>query len=413
MIAAALAPTLDEARARDAADPLAWTRAEFALPDGLIYLDGNSLGPLPRAAVERLDSVVRYEWGRALIGGWTEHDWIGAPARVGGTIAGILGARADEVIVTDSTSVNLFKLAVAAARAAPDRREIVAEAGNFPTVLHIARSAAETAGCRLRVAEPDALREAIGPDTAVAVIAHVHYRTGARHDMAALSAHGTGVGAPVLWDLSHSVGAVPLTLGTDGAELAVGCGYKYLNGGPGAPAFLYVRRDWQDRLRSPISGWFGHEAPFEFEDEYRPAPGVERFLAGTPPVLSLAALEVGVDLMARVDRHALWTKARALWTLFTDALASWCPELELVTPREPDARGSHAAFRHPRAHEIVQALIADGVVGDFRAPDVARFGLTPLTLSHEEVWRAADAVRLVMAEERWRDPCYAVRGRVT
>ena len=405
--------TLDDARALDAEDPLAPFLDEFDRRGPRIYLDGNSLGVPPRAAAGRIADVIDREWAGSLIGGWNEHDWIGAPARVGAKIAGIVGARADEVVVTDSTSVNLFKLTVAAARALPDRGDIVAEAGNFPTDLHVARTAAELTGRRLVVAEPGGLAAAIGPDTAVAVLAHVHYRTGARHDVAALTAHAEGHGAPVLWDLSHSVGAVPLDLTGCRVPMAVGCGYKYLNGGPGAPAFLHVARPWQARLRSPISGWFGHADPFAFGDDWQAAPGIERFLAGTPPVLSMAALEVGVDLMARVDPVALWAKAVALWELFVDRIGEGAPELALVTPRDADARGSHASFRHPHAHEIVAALIERGVVGDFRAPDVARFGITPLTLTHEEVWRAADAVGGVVRSGVWREPRFKVRARVT
>ena len=381
--------TLDEAKALDRADPLSPFLAEFDRRDGRVYLDGNSLGVPPRATAGRIAEVIDREWAGSLIGGWNDHDWIGAPARIGATIAGIIGAREDEVVVTDSTSVNLFKLTVAAARAATERAGIVAEAGNFPTDLHVARTAAELTGKRLVVAEPDGMAAAIGPDTAVAVLAHVHYKTGARYDMAALTAHAEAQGAPILWDLSHSVGAVPLDLTRDRVPMAVGCGYKYLNGGPGAPAFLHVAREWQARLTSPISGWFGHADPFAFGDDWQAAPGVERFLAGTPPVLSMAALEVGVDLMARVDPVALWSKAVALWELFVARVGELAPELELITPREADARGSHASFRHTHAHEIVAALIERGVVGDFRAPDVARFGITPLTLTHEEVWRAA------------------------
>lgn len=405
--------TLDNARALDAADPLAPCLDEFDRRGDRIYLDGNSLGVPPRAAAGRLAEVVDREWAGSLIGGWNDHGWIGAPARIGAKIAGIIGAHADEVVVTDSTSVNLFKLTVAAARALPDRGAIVAEAGNFPTDLHVARTAAELTGRRLVVAEPDGLTAAIGPDTAVAVLAHVHYKTGARHDMAALTAHAQGHGAPILWDLSHSVGAVPLDLVRDRVPMAVGCGYKHLNGGPGAPAFLHVAQEWQARLHSPISGWFGHADPFAFGDDWAPAPGIERFLAGTPPVLSMAALEVGIDLMARVDPAQLWAKAVALWELFVDRVGEVAPELALITPREADARGSHVSFRHTHAHEIVAALIERGVIGDFRAPDVARFGVTPLTLTYEEVWRAAEAVGEVMRAGVWREPRFAMRARVT
>ncbi len=405
--------TLEDARALDRADPLASLLTEFDRRGDRIYLDGNSLGVPPRATAARIAEVIDREWAGSLIGGWNEHDWIGAPARIGATIAGIIGAREDEVVVTDSTSVDLFKLTVAAARAAPDRGQVVAEAGNFPTDLHVARTAAELTGKRLVVAEPGGLADAIGPDTAVAVLAHVHYRTGARHDMAALTAQAEAAGAPILWDLSHSVGAVPLDLTAARVPMAVGCGYKYLNGGPGAPAFLHVAKAWQARLHSPISGWFGHADPFAFGDGWEAAPGVERFLAGTPPVLSMAALEVGVELMARVDPAALWAKAVALWELFVERVGEGAPDLALITPREAERRGSHASFRHAHAHGIVAALIERGVVGDFRAPDVARFGITPLTLTHAEVWRAADAVGEVVRSGVWREPRFAVRARVT
>lgn len=406
--------TLAEARARDAGDPLRAFRDRFALPHGIIYLDGNSLGALPRATIAGQRDAVERQWGEGLVRSWNDAGWIDAPARIGAKIAGLIGAGADEVIVADSTSANLFKLLVAAATLAPDRPEILSEAGNFPTDLHIADGVARLLpGRRLRVVAPEAVEAAIGANTAVVLLTHVHYKSAARRDMAAVTARAAAAGARTLWDLSHSVGAVPLDLGRDGVELAVGCGYKYLNGSPGAPAFLYAARALHDRLASPLSGWMGHAAPFAFTDDYAPGPGMARFLCGTPPMLSLIALETGVDLMREADRDLLWEKSCALFDLFADLAARRCPQLTLASPRDPARRGSHIAFVHSHAHEIVQALIERGVVGDFRAPDVARFGLTPLYLGHEDIWRAVDILAEVLATEAWRDPRHARRSTVT
>ena len=404
---------LAHAEALDAADPLAPYRARFVLPDGVIYLDGNSLGVLPAAVPGRIAAVIAREWGERLIRSWNEADWIAAPLRVGAGIARVIGVAADEVVVADSTSVNLFKLIVAACELAPGRATILTEAGNFPTDLHVARRAAEITGRTLRVVATATLDDAIDDDTALVVLAHVHYRSGYRHDMAALERTARARGAPILWDLSHAAGAVPLALAAAGATLAVGCGYKFLNGGPGAPAYLYVARHLQARMVSPIAGWLGHAAPFAFGDDYVPAPGIARFQAGTPPMLSLLALEAGVAISAEVDMDALWAKSCALFDLFADLVAERCPALTLVSPRDPGRRGSHIAFRHPNAYEVVQALIARGVIGDFRAPDVARFGLTPLYLGHADVWRAVETIADVLDRGIWREPRFAVRATVT
>lgn len=405
--------TLAEAHALDAADALRPFRARFRLPEGVIYLDGNSLGALPVATPERIADAVTREWGEGLVRSWNDAGWIAAPLRVGARIAALIGARDDEVVVADSTSVNLFKLIVAACELAPDRRTILTEAGNFPTDLHVARRAAEVTGRRLDIVATPALERAIGADTALVVLAHVHYRGGDRHDMRALTAAAGAAGARVLWDLSHSAGAVPLDLGGDGAELAVGCGYKYLNGGPGAPAFLYVARPLQARLRSPIAGWLGDAAPFAFADEHRPAPGIARFQAGTPPMLGLIALDAGLDAFTGVEPAALWRKSTRLFDLFAALMAERCPDLDLASPRGAARRGSHIAFRHRDAHALVQALIARGVIGDFRAPDVARFGLTPLYLGFADVWRAVDTLAAILADGSWRDPRFARRAVVT
>ncbi|HEX8224520.1 MAG TPA: kynureninase [Allosphingosinicella sp.] len=405
--------TLDEARALDAADPLRPFRDRFVLPQGVIYLDGNSLGALPRAAIARQRELVEEEWGSELIRSWNSRGWIEAPQRVGAKIAPLIGAKPNEVIVADSTSVNLFKLIVAAAALAPGRRQLLSEAGNFHTDLHIAAGAAELAGLRLDIVERGALDAALGPDTNLLLLTHVHFKAGFRFDMAEVTARAKAAGATTLWDLSHSAGAVPLDLNRDGAELAVGCGYKYLNGGPGAPAFLYVAEHLQEQLMSPLRGWMGHAEPFAFTDDYRPAPGMDRFLVGTPPMLSLAGLETGVESFEGTDMASLWAKSIALFDLFADLVEAGCAELTCISPRDPERRGSHISFRHPNAFELCQALIADGVIGDFRAPDVVRFGLTPLYLGFEDVWEAVRRMRIILDTGRWREPRFAVRGKVT
>jgi kynureninase len=400
----------------DEADPLAGFRDRFLLPDGIIYLDGNSLGALPKKGISRASETVLHEWGNSLIRSWNVHGWIEAPQRVGAKIAGLIGAKPHEVIVADSVSVNLFKLILAAAPLAPERHELVTESGNFHTDLHIASGAVELVPqMRLRIEPREAVEQAIGEDTNLLLLTHVHYKSGARFDMAAVTARAKAAGALTLWDLSHSVGALPLHLNRDGAELAVGCGYKYLNGGPGAPAFLYVAEHLQDRLLSPLRGWMGHAAPFAFTDHYIPAAGISRFLAGTPPVLSLAALEAGVESFGGVDMEMLWSKSISLFDLFARLVEERCGGfgLQCISPADPDLRGSHISYSHSNAFEICQALIDAGVIGDFRAPDVVRFGLTPLYLSHADIWEGVDRLVRILEHETWRDPRFAVRGKVT
>ncbi|PTM46772.1 kynureninase [Sphingomonas aerolata] len=403
--------TLDEARALDAADPLAAYRAQFALPEGVIYLDGNSLGALPKATPAALADVATRQWGDRLIRSWNE-GWIDAPQRIGAKIAPLIGAAADEVIIGDTTSTHLFKALVAALRANPDRHTVLSEAGNFPTDLHIAEGAvACVPGARLKVVARADLAEALDEDTAVLLLTHVHYKTGERFDMTAWTARAHDAGALMLWDLSHSVGAVPIDLNGADADLAVGCTYKYLNGGPGAPAFIYVATRWQDRLASPLSGWMGHAAPFAFEDAYRPAPGMKRWLAGTPAMLSTAALETALDLWADIDQHAVAAKSARLFDIL--AAAGDALGLDCVSPRDPAQRGSHISFRHPHAHAITQALIAHGVIGDFRDPDILRLGLTPLYLSHEDVWCAGEMLKKIVETGEWQNPQYSERLAVT
>ncbi|MCU0634188.1 MAG: kynureninase [Gemmatimonadaceae bacterium] len=401
----------------DATDPLAPVRERFTLPDGVIYLDGNSLGALPRATAERLSQVVHAEWGRDLITSWNANGWFTAPQRVGGKIAALVGAAPHEVLVADSTSVNLFKAIVAALALRPGRRTVLSEPGNFPTDLYMIESALRTlgAGYRLHLVERTALADAMDDDTALVLLTHVHYKTAEQFDMAAITQAAHRVGALTCWDLSHSAGAVPVDLRAATADFAVGCGYKYLNGGPGAPAFLFVAERHQDAAQSPLGGWMGHAQPFAFDDAYAPAPGITRFACGTPPILSLAALECGVDELLAVDRAALFAKGRSLVALFAErVLAGTAADgVSLVGPPPDHPRGSHVSFAHAHAYEIVQALIARGVIGDFRAPDVMRFGITPLYLGWGDVARAADAVVEVVLSGAWRDPRFAARQAVT
>jgi len=407
--------TLEEVHARDAADPLAPMRARFALPEGMIYLDGNSLGVLPAATMARMERVVTREWGQDLIGSWNTHDWIGAPTRIGDRIAPLIGAGPGEVVVADSTSANLFKLLAAALADRPGRRTILSEPGNFPTDLYVASGVAGFMGATLKTVPADRIVEAIDQDVAVVLLTHVHYKTARKLDMATITAAAHAAGALILWDLSHSVGAVPVDLNGAGADLAVGCGYKYLNGGPGAPAFLFVAERHQARLRSPLSGWMGHSAPFAFDDGYEPAPGIARFLCGTPPILGLAALEEGLALFEGVDFATVTAKSVALSSLLIERMERRCAAfgLELATPRDPAARGSHVSFRHPHAYALCQALIEEGVVGDFRAPDILRFGLTPLYLGYADVWRAVETLHAILEQRRWDDPRFRVAMRVT
>ncbi len=408
--------SLDSARALDAADPLNAFRSRFALPEGVIYLDGNSLGALPTATGKRVAEAVATEWGEGLIRSWNTHDWIGAPARVGGKIARLIGAEPNEIVVADSTSVNLYKLIVAAVRHQAGRTTILSEPGNFPTDLYVAQGAAELlAGANLRVLPIDQLTRAIDADTALVMLTHVHYKSGAKHDMAAITRRAHEAGALVLWDLSHSAGAVQVDLNGANADLAVGCGYKYFNGGPGAPAFLFVAERHQAALRSPLTGWMGHAAPFAFGDDYQPATGIDRFLCGTPSVLAMLALEVGIEQFDGTDMAAVAAKSQKLCSLFIDLVEDRCAGLglTLATPRDPDARGSHVSFVHADAYPIMQALIERGVIGDFRAPDIIRFGFTPLYLGFEEVWRAVDILRDLLTTGAWRAERFQTRSRVT
>jgi kynureninase len=404
--------TRADAAALDCADELAAVRERFVLPEGVIYLDGNSLGPLPKATKERVAEVLDLEWGQSLIRSWLDHGWIDLQFRIGEKIGQLIGAASGTTVVADSTSVNLFKLLAAALDARAGRQVILTEEGNFPTDLYVAQGLAALLQRDYEVRQVADVMSALDPRTAVLMLTHVNYRSGVMHDMAALTRAAHDVGALALWDLSHSAGAVLLRLDADNVDLAVGCGYKYLNGGPGAPAFLHVAKHLQDSLRLPITGWLGHAAPFAFESAYRPARGIARAVVGTPPILSLAALEVGVDIAMTAPIAAVRSKSVRMAELFIGLMAEE-REFHLLTPREPSMRGSQVAFAHPNGYAIMQALIERGVIGDFRAPDVLRFGLTPLFLRYVDVWDAVAVLRDVMSSEVWRDARFQTRRSVT
>ena len=397
---------------RDADDPLAFARARFSLPESMVYLDGNSLGALPRGVHARLRQVVEDEWGGRLIGSWNAAGWMELPAVTGAKIARLVGARPDEVVAADSTSVNLFKLLVAAARLRPGRGVIVTEPSTFPTDGYIAASVARTLGLELRWCDPLDPLASVGRDTAVLALTHVDFRTGRMYDMDALTRGAHAVGALMLWDLCHSAGAVPVDLTAAGADLAVGCTYKYLNAGPGAPAFCYVATAHQEAVDQPLTGWMGHAAPFAMDRDYTPATGVDRMRAGTPPILGLASLDAALDAFEGVDTADLRRKSVALTSSFIDLVREHT-DLEVVTPSAPEERGSQVSLRHPQAYGVVQALIARGVVGDFRTPDIARFGFAPLYIRHVDVFDAVAALRTVLDRREYADPAYAVRAAVT
>jgi len=409
--------TREEVLAIDAADPIAVGRERFALPEGVIYLDGNSLGPPPRSVFNRIDEVLHREWGSDLVRSWTSHGWIDLPDRVAAAIAGLIGADPSEVAVADSTSVNIFKLLGAALRLRPGRHVIVSEKENFGTDLYIAQGLVDQMGgeVSLRLVERGQLGPALDDEVAVLMLTHVDFRTGLMHDMATWTEAAHEAGALALWDLAHSAGAVPVDLGGCGADLAVGCGYKYLNGGPGAPAFAFVARRHHARLNTPLWGWMGHEAPFDFDNDYRPEAGVGRLRVGTPPILSLAALECGVASIAEIGVDTLRGKSIQLTELF---IALVDRELggrgfEVASPREADRRGGHVSLRHPDGYAIMQALIAGGVVGDFRAPDLLRFGFTPAYIRCVDVWDAVVSLVEIMDKRLWDRPEYRARAKVT
>lgn len=408
--------TPEEALALDAADPLRTFRDEFHLRERLIYLDGNSLGALPKAAGARVAEAISQEWGEGLITSWLGADWVTAPRRIGDKIAGLLGADLGEVIVADSTSVNIFKVITAACSLRPERSVILSERTNFPTDIYMMQGVEAFSGGRLQsvAVDPDEVLARLGEDVAVLLLTQVHYKSGRIRDMAAVTRRAHAVGALVIWDLSHSAGAIEVDLNAANADFAVGCGYKFLNGGPGAPAFLFAAKRHHG-ARPVLSGWFGHASPFNFEEDYRPAEGIERFLCGTPPILGLTALECGVDIIARADMAALRRKSQELGQLFIERMQARCGEFsfQLVSPAEPQLRGSQVSYSHPNGYEIIQALKEYEVIGDFRAPDILRFGLTPLYLGYADVVEAVERLREVCATRAWDKPHYRKRAAVT
>ena len=428
--------TLDDCRALDAQDPLRHLRSLFTLPEGVIYLDGNSLGVLPAATTARVAKAVTEEWGQGLIRSWNSAGWFELPQRIGDKIARLVGAKPGELVATDSTSINLYKVLSAAlhiaAHDAPERKFVVSERSNFPTDLYIAQSLCRVRGFELRLVEAAELPSALNKNVAVLMLTHVNYRTGAMHDMKAVTQAAHDAGALMVWDLAHSAGAVPVDLNEARADFAVGCGYKYLNGGPGAPAFVWVNPQHAERFWQPLAGWWGHAAPFEFTPDYRPAAGINRYLCGTQPILGMTALDCGLDTVLAAEplggMKALRAKSLALSDLFIQLVDERCAGygLALVTPREHAQRGSQVSLSLSEgAYAVVQALIARNVIGDFRAGDpqassgqpglldILRFGFTPLYLGFEDVWHAATHLEQVLKRGEWREPRFNQKHAVT
>jgi len=406
--------TNKEAWQLGANDPLAFARERFQLPDGIIYLDGNSLGALPAAAARALGDTAERQWGDDLIASWNKHCWIDWPTLIAAKLAPIVGAKTNELLIADSTSVSLFKVLAAAARARPSRRTILSQRRNFPTDLYVAQGLADMLGMGLKAAEPQDVIGAIDADTAVVTLTHVDYRTAAFYDMRAINEAARAAGALVVWDLSHSAGAIELDLNSTGSELAIGCGYKYLNGGPGAPAFIYIAERLQDELDNPLRGWMGHSEPFAFVDDYQPADGILKFLTGTPSILALAALQAGLATFDGIAMSDLAAKSRSLSKLFVEEVEARCDgEVRLASPRDPAQRGSHVVFAHEEGYAVMQALIARGVIGDFRAPNLMRFGFAPLYNAHSEMIRAADILADILRTREWDQPRFKEIAKVT
>ena len=387
----------------------------FDLPEGVIYLDGNSLGALPRGVQARAAEVIGAQWGNSLIRSWNDHGWMGLPRRVGDRIARLIGAPAGSVMVGDTLSIKVFQALAAALSLRPDRRVILSDNGNFPSDLYVAQGlvALKDQGYELRLVEPEAVISAIDDSVAAVLLTEVDYRSGRRHDMAEVTRAAHNQGAVMIWDLAHSAGALAVDLAGSGCEFAVGCTYKYLNGGPGAPAFIYVRPDLIESARPGLSGWMGHAAPFAFGLEFEPAPSIERMRVGTPPIVQLAILDAALDVWEDVDMHALEAASRALSQHFIAEVERTCPMLDLLSPRDPMARGSQVSFRFPQAYAAMQALIARGVIGDVRAPDVLRFGFAPLYLDKADVGQAASIIAQVFATQSWKPFVGLARSAVT
>lgn len=398
-------------------DPFAATRAQFDLPDGVIYLDGNSLGPLPSAVARRIGRTVTDEWGGMLITGWNRAGWIDLPMKLGNRIARLIGAPEGSVVVADSTTMNLHKALSGALSLRPDRKVILSDTGNFPTDLYVAQSLAQAQGRghEVRLVAPEEVAGAIDDSLAVLMLTEVDFRTGRRHDMAALTEAAHDAGALVIWDLAHSAGAFPVDLAGVRADFAIGCSYKYLNGGPGAPAFIHVRDDHIDRIAPALGGWMGHADLFAFERDYRPASGIARMCVGTPPILGMSALDAALDLWDGIDMTDVRTRSVELCELFIAEVESRCGAfgVTLASPREAGNRGSQVSFRFDEGYAAMQALIAQGVIGDFRAPDVMRFGFAPLYNTAGDVTRAAEILEGILRDRLWDRPEFKTRAKVT
>jgi kynureninase len=407
----------EEAEALDEADPLRARRELFVIPDDTIYLDGNSLGPLPRHVAQRLARAVDVEWGQSLIRGWNAHGWFDMPRALGDRIGKLIGARPGTVIAADSTSINLVKVLTAALELRPERSVVLSDTGNFPSDLYVAQGVIRALGGshELRIAAPQAVESAIDDDLAVLMLTEVDYRTGRRHDMKRLIARAHEVGALAIWDLCHSAGAFPVDLSDGDADFAVGCGYKYLNGGPGAPAFVYVRTELQEKVKPSLAGWMGHASPFAFDLDYRPAKGIDRLKAGTPGVLSMIALDSALDVWEGVDMRMVRDKSVRLAELFISEVEARCSSygLSLASPRPAEMRGSQVSFHCEEGYAVMQALIAQGVIGDFRAPDIIRFGLTPLYIGFAQVWDAAHILERVLVDRLWDRVDFRTKAAVT
>jgi kynureninase len=406
----------------DALDELRHVRNRFCIAEGTIYLDGNSLGALPASTAAAIQNTINADWGVGLIRSWNKADWVNLPRKVGERLAPLIGARADEIVIADSTSANIFKLLTAMLTrpqvlSDTKRRYVLAERSNFPTDLYIAQGLLALLGDRyaLKLVDKRELAGAFDHTIAAALITHVDYRSGEMFDMVAYNAHASKAGTSILWDLSHSAGAVVVDLVADGAEFAVGCGYKYLNGGPGAPAFLYVRRDLQTNVANPLSGWFGHAAPFAFDTGYTPATGIDRFLCGTPPILGMVALNEGLATFEGINLGDVRKKSLALSDVFWSLLVNQCSELGFtcISPPVHADRASHLSFAHVDAYPIMQAIIDRGVIGDFRQPNLLRFGFTPLYTRFTDCWDAVKIIRDVVTAESFRAPLYQQRNQVT
>jgi kynureninase len=391
------------------------TRALFDIPQGITYLDGNSLGPLPRAATERVARMMRDEWGAMLITGWNRAGWMAQPGRVGDRIARLIGAAPGTVTMGDTLSIKVWQALAAATRLRPDRRVILSDTGNFPSDLYMAQGLCDLlgAGWRLHTVAPGDVAQAIDETVAVLMLTQVDYRTGRMHDMAALTARAHAAGALTVWDLAHSAGAVPVDLAGANADFAVGCTYKYLNSGPGGPAFIHVAPHLAGDALPALPGWLGHAAPFDFASGYRPGAGIERMRVGTPPVIQLAALDAALDVWDGVEMADVRARSIELSQAFIAGVEARCPDLRLASPRDPAQRGSQVSFAHPDGYAIMQALIARGVIGDFRAPDILRFGFTPLYIGMDEVRHAIDTLAEVMERGLWDRPEYRARAAVT